>query len=60
MESIGYTIQKDIQTEQTTQLRECAVAITLQENYSRGGIAAQAIAGLEDLLFRIKAQIDQG
>lgn len=41
LESIGYDIQKQIQrrTNHSTAIADCFAAITLRENYARGGIA---------------------
>jgi hypothetical protein len=56
LESIGYDIQKQIREEQTTQLQEQIVLpqslceIITQEIE----LPAQAIAGLGDLLFRVR------
>ncbi|PUA30465.1 MAG: hypothetical protein B0W54_08210 [Cellvibrio sp. 79] len=61
LESIGYTIQKKIREEQSTQLQEQIILLqSLCEKITQDvELPAQAVAGLGDLLFRIKAQIDQ-
>ena len=61
LESIGYDIQTQIQEEQTTQLQEQIVLLqSLCEKITQEvELPAQAIAGLGDLLFRVRAKIDQ-
>ena len=60
LESIGYTIQKEIRAEQTTQLREQIVLLqSLCEKITQDvELPAQAIAGLGDLLFRAREFIE--
>jgi len=60
LESIGYTIQQEIQEEQTTQLKEQIVLLqSLCEKITQEvELPAQAIAGLGDLLFRAREFIE--
>lgn len=61
MKSIGYDIQKQIREEQTTQLQEQIVLLqSLCEKITQEvELPAQAIAGLGDLLFRVRGIIDK-
>jgi hypothetical protein len=56
LESIGYDIQQQTQEEQTTQLQEQIVLLQSQcEKITQEVVVtAQAIAGLGDLLFRVR------
>jgi N-acetyl-anhydromuramyl-L-alanine amidase AmpD len=61
LESIGYEIQKQIQEEQTTLLQEQIVLLqSLCEKITQElELPAQAIAGLGDLLFRVRGIIEK-
>ncbi len=61
LEIIGYEIQKQTQEEQTTQLQEQIVLLqSLCEKITQEvELPAQAIAGLGDLLFRVRGIIDK-
>ena len=61
LETIGYEIKKEIQLEQTTQLQEQIVLLqALCEKITQEvELPAQAIAGLGDLLFRVRGFIDK-
>lgn len=61
LESIGYETQKEIREEQTTQLQEQIVLLqSLCEKITREvELPAQAIAGLGDLLFRVRGIVDR-
>lgn len=61
LESIGYRIQKEIQEEQTTQLKEQIVLLqSLCEKITQDvELPAQAIAGLGDLLFRVRGIVEK-
>lgn len=61
LESIGYEIQKQIQEEETTQLQEQIVLLqSLCEKITQEvELPAQAIAGLGDLLFRVRGTVDR-
>ena len=61
LESIGYDTQKQIQEEQTTQLQEQIVLLqSLCEKITQEvELPAQAIAGLGDLLFRVRGIVDK-
>jgi hypothetical protein len=61
LESIGYNIQKQIQAEQTTQLQEQIVLLqSLYEKITQEvELPAQAIAGLGDLLLRVRGIVEK-
>jgi hypothetical protein len=61
LESIGYDIQQQTQEEQTTQLQEQIVLLqSLCEKITQEVVlTAQAIAGLGDLLFRVRGIIEK-
>ena len=61
LESIGYEIQKQTQEEQITQLQEQIVLLqSLCEKITQEvELPAQAIAGLGDLLFRVRVIVDK-
>ena len=61
LESIGYDIQTQTQEEQTTQLQEQIVLLqSLCEKITQEvELPAQAIAGLGDLLFRVRGIVDR-
>jgi hypothetical protein len=61
LESIGYDIQTQIQEEQTTQLQEQIILLqSLCEKINQEvELPAQAIAGLGDLLFRVRGIVDR-
>jgi hypothetical protein len=61
LESIGYDIRTQIQEEQTTQLHEQIVLLqSLCETITQEvELLAQAIAGLGDLLFRVRGIVDK-
>lgn len=61
LESIGYEIQKQTQEEQITQLQEQIVLLqSLCEKVTQEvELPAQAIAGLGDLLFRVRGIVDK-
>jgi hypothetical protein len=61
LESIGYEIQTKIHEEQTTQLQEQIVLLqSLCEKITQEvELPAQAIAGLGDLLFRVRGIVDK-
>ncbi len=61
LESIGYDIQKQIKEKRTTQLQEQIVLLqSLCEKITQEvELPAQAIAGLGDLLFRVRGIVDK-
>ena len=60
LESIGYDIQKQTQEGQITQLQEQIVLLqSLREKFTQEvELPTQAIAGLGDLLFRVRGIVD--
>jgi hypothetical protein len=61
LESIGYEIQKQTQEEKATQLQEQIVLLqSLCEKITQEvELPAQAIAGLGDLLFRVRGMVEK-
>ncbi len=61
LESIGYTIQTEIREEQLTQVQEqIALLQSLCEKITQEvEFPARAIAGLGDLLFRVRGIVDR-
>lgn len=61
LESIGYEIQKKTEAEQMTQLQEQIVLLQVlcEKITQEVELPAQAIAGLGDLLFRVRGMVDK-